>query len=261
MNNDNSSDESCNSSVSDKNYSAFESLCRVSVIKIDNKSSLLIDNESGTFTVKHDQQMFVITPSDEDGLRINNDFKLHNDIGTLAYFPLEFSRTFPLEGKYVEYTGNNRMLRSSGRTNNIIYVPEVRLCSSLNVNTCGLIYSDINANNVYTMDNLMYDFRNINNKQLLANLSTEDLYGSDGSETSEITNVTDNRYYVTIVNKGYIKINSKESFNIGDILIPDSIEKYKKCVDMHELHDFTIVRVPIAKVVSKQDNTYVIEVL
>lgn len=125
-------------------------LCNISTVKTDKGHSLLIENESNSFTLKDsDNNLISISASLNDGLNVGNTFKLNNTKGILCKFNDNNGKLSV--GKFVELTG------SVIKINDLI-VPEVRLTNKLTTMVYGIINSHvqhefIKSNKIYKLDN------------------------------------------------------------------------------------------------------------
>lgn len=119
--------------------------CNISTIATDNGNSLLIENESNSFSLKDDELNIIsISASSTDGLRVGNKFKLNNDAGMLCKF---VGGTEASVGKFVELTG------SAIKIDDLI-IPEVKLTNKLTSMVYGIIKSKLEGE--YVKENKIY---------------------------------------------------------------------------------------------------------
>lgn len=127
--------------------------CDVSTIEINGKKSLLIDNDSGSFSVKNNNSIITVKPSLNDGLTINDSFKLYNDSGILCILnekSLELlSDPNDIIGRYVEYTGNVVEIDD-------MLALEVQIPSDVSSVTCGIVGKDLKSQSTFTHLNKIY---------------------------------------------------------------------------------------------------------
>ena len=120
--------------------------CNISSINTKFGNSLLVENESNSISLKDNEfNVVTISASANDGLIINDTFKLKNNIGTLCVFKSENNE--PMLGRFVELTGSYIKL-------NELIVPEVKLTNKLT----SMVYGVINniPKNEYVYNNEIY---------------------------------------------------------------------------------------------------------
>ena len=120
--------------------------CNISSINTKFGNSLLVENESNSISLKDNEfNVVTISASANDGLIINDTFKLKNNIGTLCVFKSENNE--PMVGRFVELTGSYIKL-------NELIVPEVKLTNKLT----SMVYGVINniPKNEYVYNNEIY---------------------------------------------------------------------------------------------------------
>lgn len=120
--------------------------CNISSINTKYGNSLLVENESNSISLKDNEfNIVTISASANDGLIINDTFKLKNNIGTLCVFKSENNE--PTIGRFVELTGSYIKL-------NELIVPEVKLTNKLT----SMVYGVINniPKNEYVYNNEIY---------------------------------------------------------------------------------------------------------
>lgn len=120
--------------------------CNISTINTKFGNSLLVENESNSISLKDNEfNVVTISASANDGLIINDTFKLKNNIGTLCVFKSENNE--PMLGRFVELTGSYIKL-------NELIVPEVKLTNKLT----SMVYGVINniPKNEYVYNNEIY---------------------------------------------------------------------------------------------------------
>lgn len=138
-------------SIEDNNTSATRNAitipqCNISSINTKFGNSLLVENESNSISLKDNEfNVVTISASANDGLIINDTFKLKNNIGTLCVFKSENNE--PMLGRFVELTGSYVKL-------NELIVPEVKLTNKLT----SMVYGVINniPKNEYVYNNEIY---------------------------------------------------------------------------------------------------------
>lgn len=124
--------------------------CNISTVNTNIGNSLLIENESNSFSLKDDEFNIVsITASSTGGLKVGDKFKLNNNIGTLCKFNSDNGKLDV--GKFVELTG------SAIKIDDLI-IPEVRLTNKLSTMVYGIIKSQlqnefVKENKIYKLDN------------------------------------------------------------------------------------------------------------
>ena len=124
--------------------------CNISTINTKIGNSLLIENESNSFSLKDDEFNIVsISASSTDGLKVGDKFKLNNNIGTLCKFNNDNGKLDV--GKFVELTG------SAIKIDDLI-IPEVRLTNKLSTMVYGVIKSQLQ--NEFVKDNKIYKLDN-----------------------------------------------------------------------------------------------------
>ena len=120
--------------------------CNISSINTKFGNSLLVENESNSISLKDNEfNIVTISASANDGLIINDTFKLKNNVGTLCVFKSENNE--PMVGRFVELTGSYIKL-------NKLIVPEVKLTNKLT----SMVYGVINniPKNEYVYNNEIY---------------------------------------------------------------------------------------------------------
>ena len=196
--------------------------CNVSTISTDNGNSLLIENESNSFSLKDDEfNIISISASSTDGLKVGNKFKLNNSVGTLCKFNEDNGELST--GKFVELTG------SAVKIDDLI-IPEVRLTNKLSTMVYGIIKSQLR--NEFVKENKIYKL-------------------NDGSEF--VTIIKKGLIEIPV---------EEGSFELGSLLVAgkSGMPTYSKnnelavrfCIDK---------KVPMVKVISKLDSNLVVEVV
>lgn len=196
--------------------------CNVSTISTDNGNSLLIENESNSFSLKDDEfNIISISASSTDGLKVGDKFKLNNNVGTLCKFN-EDNGDLSV-GRFVELTG------SAVKIDDLI-IPEVRLTNKLSTMVYGIIKSQLQ--NEFVKENKIYKL-------------------NDGSDF--VTIIKKGLIEIPV---------EEGSFELGSLLVAgksgipthnkNNIDAVRFCIDK---------KVPMVKVISKLDNNLVVEVV
>lgn len=199
--------------------------CDVSTIEINGLKSLLVDNDSSSFSVKHNGTIVTLKPSVQDGLMINDLYKLSNDSGILCIMndkSLE-SLEDPTDiiGRYVEYTGKVIEI-------NDILALEVQIPSDVSSVICGIIGKDLKLQDTFTHGNKIYKLPE---------------HDKDSNETK--------LHFVTLFNSGihYIKTIPGEYVR-GSLLVPSKGGFAKQ--SSVKIANFCIEHmIPRAKVITK----------
>ena len=206
--------------------------CDVSTIEINGLKSLLVDNDSSSFSVKHNGTIVTLKPSVQDGLMINDLYKLSNDSGILCVMndkSLEgLEDPTDIVGRYVEYTGKVIEIDDD------MLALEVQIPSGVSSVICGIIGKDLRLQNTFTHGNKIYKLPE-NDK--------------DSNETK--------LHFVTLFNSGvhYIKTIPGEYVR-GSLLVPSKGGLAKQS-DI-KITNFCIeYMIPRAKVITKIDDKVV----
>ena len=196
--------------------------CNISMVKTTQGNSLLIENETNSFSLKDDEfNVVTVSASATDGLRVSDKFKLKNHIGTLCKFVND--GVDATVGRFVELTGKAIKIDD-------LIVPEVKLTNKLNSMVYGLIKQI--PKNEYVTQNTIYK------------LNSE----------SEYVSVIKSGFLEIPVNEG--------SFDLGTLLtagrngIPtfskNNVEAVKFCLDK---------KLPMVKIISIIDKQLIVEVV
>ena len=219
------------SNVTNQPASALPS-CDVSTIEINGLKSLLVDNDSSSFSVKHNGTIVTLKPSVQDGLMINDLYKLSNDSGILCVMNDKSLESLEdptdIVGRYVEYTGKVIEIDDD------MLALEVQIPSGVSSVICGIIGKDLRLQNTFTHGNKIYKLPE-NDK--------------DSNETK--------LHFVTLFNSGvhYIKTIPGEYVR-GSLLVPSKGGLAKQS-DM-KITNFCIeYMIPRAKVITKIDDKVV----
>lgn len=201
--------------------------CNISTISTTNGKSLLIENESNSFSLKDNEfNIISISASSTDGLRVGDKFKLNNNSGTLCKFVGNVNIDGDGEGvvgKFVELTGSIIKIDD-------LIIPEVRLSNKLSTMIYGIVKTRLQ--NEYVKENRIYKL-------------------GDDSE------------FVSVIKKGFIEISVNDgSFELGSLLVAgkNGIPTYNK--NNVDAVQFCInKKVPMVKVISRSDDKLIVEVV
>ena len=196
--------------------------CNISMVKTAQGNSLLIENETNSFSLKDDEfNVVTVSASATDGLRVSDKFKLKNNIGTLCKFVND--GVDAVVGRFVELTGKAVKIDD-------LIVPEVKLTNKLTSMVYGLIKQI--PKNEYVTQNTIYK------------LDSE----------SEYVSVIKSGFLEIPVNEG--------SFDLGTLLtagrngIPtfskNNVDAVKFCIDK---------KLPMVKIISIIDKQLIVEVV
>lgn len=196
--------------------------CNISTIKTENGNSILIENESNSFSLK-DEKMNITTinVSSSDGLRVGDKFKLLNSSGILCKFVKDNGNVSV--GRFVELTG------SASKIDDLI-VPEVKLTNKLSSAVYGLVKNV--AQKEYVKDNKIYKL----------------------PDNIEYVLIIKKGLIEVSVNEG--------SFEVGSLLVAgkSGVPVYNK--NNAEAIQFCVSKkVPMAKVISKIDDKLIIDIV
>lgn len=196
--------------------------CNISTIKTENGNSILIENESNSFSLK-DEKMNIMTinVSSSDGLRVGDKFKLLNSSGILCKFVKDNGNISI--GRFVELTG------SASKIDDLI-VPEVKLTNKLSSAVYGLVKNVIHKE--YVKDNKIYKL----------------------PDNIEYVLIIKKGLIEISVNEG--------SFEVGSLLVAgkSGVPVYNK--NNAEAIQFCVSKkVPMAKVISKIDDKLIIDIV
>lgn len=222
--------QTTNESISDKkddednNEQTIPSIphCNISTINTSIGKSLLIENETNSFSLKDDEfNIISISASLTDGLRVGDKFKLNNNVGTLCKFNNENGSS--TTGRFVELTG------SVIKINDLI-IPEVRLTNKLTTMVYGIIDSQIQ--NEFVKENKIYKLDN--NDDFVSVIQSGIIEISIDNGSFELGSLL-------VAGKSGIPVYTKNNTNA-----------VKFCVDK---------KVPMVKVISKINDNLVVEVI
>ena len=196
--------------------------CNISTINTANGNSLLIENESNSFSLKDDEfNIISISASSTDGLKVGDKFKLNNNDGMLCKFNKDNGELSI--GKFVELTGSVIKIDD-------LIIPEVRLTNKLSTMVYGIINAQLQ--NEFVKKNKIYE---LNNENEFVSIIKKGLIE--------------------------IPVNDS-SFELGSLLVAgkSGVPTYNKnnelavkfCIDK---------KVPMVKVISKLDKKLVVEVV
>ena len=199
--------------------------CNISTISTTNGKSLLIENESNSFSLKDNEfNIISISASSTDGLRVGDKFKLNNNSGTLCKFVGNVNVNGEgIVGKFVELTGSVIKIDD-------LIIPEVRLSNKLSTMVYGIIKTRLQ--NEYVKENRIYK-------------------------------LDDDGEFVSVIKKGFIEISVNDgSFELGSLLVAskNGMPTYNK--SNADAIQFCITKkVPMVKVISRSDDKLIVEVV
>lgn len=218
--------------------------CDVTAENINGKRTLVIKNESGSFTVKNNSdESYQFLTDCRFGLRINDQYRITDNEGYLCYIPYtQLPKTgdiSDLDGLFVSFGTNFKKIPSNDKWDEI-YVPEVYVTTDLTSSVVGVIKSKV-VGKEYVHNGKIYD----------------------------LTNFLDNpaNTYITVITKGFVVVKTEET-NVkrGSLLIPGTSNGYAVKVSGSEsgvkAHEFCVCNeLPRIKVIAVVEANKVLGVI
>ena len=214
-----------------KSIVATNSKCNISTVAIDGKHSLLVQNDSCSVSLKDDNNIFTLTPSVVDGLRINDSFKLINDGGVLCYVD---TTTLPKDvtvddmlGRFVACTRDIKVIQPPDEHGAPLYVPVIKVPTDVTSTIFGIAHNVID-DNTYTKGNRIYDlskYIEYTDKQRVTHSKTKTTRtDTDINVVTENTIVSDHiqtGYFVIVKIKGIVLVKTTDdTIKCGTVFAP-----------------------------------------
>lgn len=249
---------------------SFSKFCNVSTVEVNGKKSICIANASGTITVRtEDERYCILMPSIENGLRINDSFKLSNNHGQLCYIETEDDIDVnDIIGKFMEVTGRFiKIIDNISDESEALMVPEVTFSTSANSKVIGIATADHRCSREFTSGNRIHNIEKYTTIGKISSNSSqngeEDIPRSSSAGSDELNDneYNKNRIFISVSIKGFHIINCDvKDVDIGDLLVPTANGDCVKCNDEIVLARCGMYRIPIGKVISKSGSDVYVQI-
>lgn len=196
--------------------------CGVSTIKINGKTSLLVNNDSCSISLKDNSNTYTVTANNTEGLRVNDAFRLCNDDGLLCYISATNipagMKVSDLSGLFMAYGKGVKKIKSVDERPNILYVPEVYIPSNTTSVIIGVAKKAISTE-FYTKKNRMFSLTVHRNTDVDELVDEESESSSNPSATP--TKGPHKYYFLSVCTKGITIVKThEEKVGSGNIFLP-----------------------------------------
>lgn len=249
---------------------SFSKFCNVSTIEVNGKKSICIANASGTITVRtEDERYCILMPSMDDGLRINDSFKLSNNHGQLCYIETEDDIDVnDIIGKFMQVTGRFiKITDNISDESESLMVPEVIFSTGANSKVIGIATADHRCSKEFTSGNRIHNIVKYTSIGRISSNSSqngeEDIPHSKSVDENDMVDseYSKNRIFISVSLKGFHVINCDvNAVDIGDLLVPSENGDCVKCNDESMLARCGMHGIPIGKVISKSGSDVYVQI-